>query len=160
MNGLLGLAFRVSKWANVFGGIILTLMMLITVTDVLLRSFGKPIVGTYELVGFCGALVLGFSIPFTSWVRGHIYVDILVQRLPQKGKMGFHVTTRGLAIALFLMTGWNLIKMGTDLLKSGEVSPTLQVPFYPVVYAIGVCCFIQCLVLLADVLKIFEGQYE
>ena len=160
MNGLLGLVFRVSKWANVFGGIILTLMMLITVTDVILRSFGKPIVGTYELVGFCGALVLGFSIPFTSWVRGHIYVDILVQRLPQKGKMGFHVTTRGLAIALFLMTGWNLIKMGTDLLKSGEVSPTLQVPFYPVVYAIGVCCFIQCLVLLADVLKIFEGQYE
>ena len=160
MSGLLRFAFRLSKWANIFGGIILTLMMLITVTDVILRSFGKPIVGTYELVGFCGALVLGFSIPFTSWVRGHIYVDILVQRLPQKGKMGFHVTTRGLAIALFLMTGWNLIKMGTDLLKSGEVSPTLQVPFYPVVYAIGVCCFIQCLVLLADVLKIFEGQYE
>jgi TRAP-type C4-dicarboxylate transport system permease small subunit len=160
MSGLLGFAFRLSKWANVFGGIILTLMMLITVTDVILRSFGKPIVGAYELVGFSGALVLGFSIPFTSWVRGHIYVDILVQRLPQKGKRGFHVTTRGLGIALFLMTGWNLIKMGTDLLKSGEVSPTLQVPFYPVVYAIGVCCFIQCLVLLADVLKIFEGQYE
>ena len=160
MSGMLGFVFRLSKWANVFGGIILTLMMLITVTDVILRSFGKPIVGSYELVGLSGALVLGFSIPFTSWVRGHIYVDILVQRLPRKGKRGFHVTTRGLAIALFLMTGWNLIKMGTDLLKSGEVSPTLQVPFYPVVYAIGVCCFIQCLVLLADILKIFEGQYE
>ena len=160
MSGMLGFTFRLSKWANVFGGIILTLMMLITVTDVILRSLGKPLVGAYELVGFCGALVLGFSIPFTSWVRGHIYVDILVQRLPQKGKAGFHVTTRGLAIALFLATGWNLIKMGTDLLKSGEVSPTLQVPFYPVVYAIGVCCFIQCLVLLADVLKIFGGQYE
>jgi TRAP-type C4-dicarboxylate transport system permease small subunit len=160
MNILLGFAFRLSKGANVFGGIILTLMMLITVTDVILRSFGKPIVGAYELVGFSGALVLGFSIPFTSWVRGHIYVDILVQRLPQKGKMGFHVATRGLAIGLFLMTGWNLVKMGGDLLKSGEVSPTLQVPFYPVVYAIGVCCFIQCLVLLADILKIFEGQYE
>ena len=160
MNGLLGFAFRLSKWANVFGGIVLTLMMLITVTDVVLRSFGKPIVGTYELVGLCGALVLGFSIPFTSWVRGHIYVDILVQRFPRRGKMGFNVATRCLAIGLFFMTGWNLIKMGGDLLKSGEVSPTLQVPFYPVVYAIGICCFIQCLVLLADILKIFEGQYE
>jgi len=160
MSGLLGFAFRLSKWANVFGGTILTLMMLITVTDVILRSFGKPIVGAYELVGFSGALVLGFSIPFTSWLRGHIYVDILVQRLPQKSKRGFHVTTRVLGIALFLMTGWNLIKMGADLLKSGEVSPTLQVPFYPVVYGIGVCCFIQCLVLLADILKVFEGQYE
>jgi hypothetical protein len=33
-------------------------------------------------------------------------------------------------------------------------------PFYPVVYAVGVCCFIQCLVLLADVLKIFEDKYD
>ena len=160
MSGLLGFVFRLSKWSNVFGGFVLTVMMLITVTDVILRSFGKPIVGTYELVGFSGALVLGFSIPFTSWVRGHIYVDILVQRLPRAGKMGFHAATRGLAIGLFFMTGWNLIKMGADLLKSGEVSPTLQVPFYPVVYAIGICCFIQCLVLVADILKIFEGRYE
>ena len=160
MNGLLQFAFRLSKWTNVFGGIILTLMMLITVTDVILRSLGKPIVGAYELVGFCGALVLGFSIPLTSWVRGHIYVDILVQKLPQRGKMGFHVTTRLLSMGLFSMTGWNLIKMGTDLLNSGEVSPTLQVPFYPVVYGIGICCFIECLVLLADILKVFEGRYE
>ena len=160
MNGLLGFTFRLSKWTNVFGGAILTLMMLITVTDVILRLFGKPIVGAYELVGFSGALVLGFSIPFTSWVRGHIYVDILVQKLPQRGKMGFHIATRFLSIGLFSMTGWNLIKMGTDLLKSGEVSPTLQVPFYPVVYGIGICCFVQCLVLLTDILKIVEGGYE
>ncbi len=160
MSGISGFTFKLSKWINVFGGIVLTVMMLITVTDVILRSFGKPIVGTYELVGLSGALVLGFSIPFTSWVRGHIYVDIFVQRFPQKGKMVFHVATRCLAIGLFSMTGWNLIKMATDLLKSGEVSPTLQVPFYPVVYAIGSCCFIQCLVLVADILKIFEGRYE
>ena len=160
MSGLLGFAFRLSKWANVMGGIILTLMMLITVTDVVLRSFGKPIVGIFELVAFSGALVLGFSVPFTSWVRGHIYVDFLIQRLPQKAKMAFQVATRCAGMGLFLMIGWNLIKMGTDLYKSGEVSPTLQVPFYPVVYGIGICCFIQCLVLWGDVLKIFGGKYE
>jgi TRAP-type C4-dicarboxylate transport system permease small subunit len=160
MSGLLGIAWRLSKWANGISGIVLTLMMLITVTDVILRSFGKPIVGAFELVAFSGALVLGFSVPFTSWVRGHIYVDFLIQRLPRTMRMVFHTATRCLGIGLFFVIGWNLIKMGADLSKSGEVSPTLQMPFYPVVYAVGVCCFIQCLVLLADVLKIFEDKYE
>jgi lipopolysaccharide export LptBFGC system permease protein LptF len=74
--------------------------------------------------------------------------------------MVFHTATRCLGIGLFFVIGWNLIKMGADLSKSGEVSPTLQMPFYPVVYAVGVCCFIQCLVLLADVWKVFEDKYE
>jgi hypothetical protein len=46
-----------------------------------------------------------------------------------------------------------------DLQRIGEVSPTLKIPFYPVVYAAGVCCFIQCLVLVCDVVKIFGGRY-
>jgi TRAP-type C4-dicarboxylate transport system permease small subunit len=134
--------------------------MSLTMADVILRSFKRPIVGTYELVAFSGALAIGFSIPFTSWVRGHIYVDILVLRLSQTARMIFHLATRFLGMGLFFVIGWNLIKMGLDLYKSGEVSPTLQMPFYPIVYGIGISCLIQCLVLFADVLKIFEGEYE
>jgi len=160
MGGRFGFIFQISKWANVIAGVTLTLMMLITVADVILRPLGRSIVGIFELVAFSGALVLGFSVPFTSWVRGHIYVDFLVQRLPRTTRMVFHTATRCLGIGLFFVIGWNLLEMGADLSKSGEVSPTLQMPFYPVVYAVGVCCFIQCLVLLADVWKVFEDKYE
>ena len=48
-----------------------------------------------------------------------------------------------MGLGLFLMIGWNLIKMGRDLYKSGEVSPTLQMPFYPVVYGVGFAALIQ-----------------
>ena len=47
-----------------------------------------------------------------------------------------------------------------DIQKSGEVSPTLHLPFYPVAYAVGVVCFFQCLVLFCDIIKIFGGKYE
>ena len=160
MNGLNGIIFRLAKWTNVVAGIVLTGMMLLTVADVILRSGGKPIVGSFELVAFCGAVVIGFSIPFTSWVRGHIYVDFFIQKLPQTARRIFHLATRCLGIGLFLMIGWNLVKMGMDLSKSGEVSPTLQMPFYPVVYGIGICCLIQCLVLIGDIGKILGGKYE
>ncbi len=49
--------------------------MLLTVADVVLRLLGRPIVGTYELVALGGAVAIGLSLPLTSWVRGHIYVD-------------------------------------------------------------------------------------
>lgn len=151
---------RISQWANALAGITLTLIMGITVADVILRSCGRPIVGIFELVAYAGAVVIGFSIPFTSWVRGHIYVDFFVQRFPLPVRKGIHTATRGLGMGLFVMIGWNLFLMGRDLYKSGEVSSTLQMPFYPVVFGIGFCCFIQALVLAGDIVKIFRGQYE
>jgi TRAP-type C4-dicarboxylate transport system permease small subunit len=149
-----------SRFLNTIAGISLIFLMSLTMADVVLRLFKRPIVGTYELVAYLGAVVIGFSIPFTSWVRGHIYVDFLILKLSSTSQKIFHVFTRCLAMGLFLMVGWNLVKMGMDLQGSGEVSPTLHMPFYPIVYAIGFCCFAQFLVLLSDVLKIFEGQYE
>jgi hypothetical protein len=65
-----------------------------------------------------------------------------------------------LGIGIFFLIGWNLIKFGMDLHKSGEVSATLTMPFYPVAYGLAVTCFIQCLVLVCDILKISGGKYE
>ena len=160
MRGLLSSVKGLSRFFNLISGITLTLMMSLTVSDVILRFFRRPIVGTYELVAFSGAVVIGFSIPLTSWVRGHVYVDFLILRFSQKTRNIFNIITRCLAIWLFLMIGWNLLKYGMDLYRSGEVSPTLEIPFYPVAYGIGICCFIQCLVLFCDILKILGGEYE
>ncbi len=157
---LLQCTYRTSKGIYTFAGITLIFMMIVTVADVILRTLGRPIVGVYELVAFSGAVVVGFSIPFTSWVRGHIYVDFLVLKLSPATRKFFHLGTRAMAFVLFFMIGWNLLKVGSDLWKSGEVSPTLQMPFYPVVYGVGVSCLIQCLVLLADMVKIRRGKYE
>jgi TRAP-type C4-dicarboxylate transport system permease small subunit len=160
MDGFLRIIFRLSKGANVLAGITLTVIMLITVSDVLLRSFGKPIVGIFELVALFGAVVIGFSIPFTSWVRGHIYVDFFILKFPLKIRKSVHIATRSLGVGLFLLIGWNLAQMGFDLSRSGEVSPTLQMPFYPIVYGIGMVCGIQALVLFGDIVKVFREEYE
>ena len=33
-------------------------------------------------------------------------------------------------------------------------------PFYPIAYGVAVSCFIQCLVMVCDIVKIFGGKYE
>lgn len=160
MERLLNGVGRLSRTINVIAGIAITFIMLLTVFDVILRYFRKPIVGTYELVAFSGAVVIGFALPLTSWMRGHIYVDFFTGKLPKTARAIFNLITRSLGIALFLLIGWNLIKVGMDLQQSGEVSLTLQLPFYPVAYGVAFSCFVQCLVLLADMAKIVRGEYE
>jgi TRAP-type C4-dicarboxylate transport system permease small subunit len=160
MKTVLNAVEAAGRYANILAGISITFIMLITVADVILRSFRRPILGTYEIVAFSGAIVIGFALPLTSWVRGHIYVDFFIARFSRKVQNGFNILTRCMGIFLFSMIGWNLIKMGLDLSRSGEVSLTLKVPFYPVVFGVGVCCFLQCLVLICDLLKIAEGKYE
>ena len=160
MKGFLSGVERIGKFLNVIAGISLTFLMLLTITDVILRMFKKPVVGTYELVAFSGAVVIGFSMPLTSYVRQHIFVDFFILKFSQKVRNVFNIATRCLVIALFFLIGWNMLKYARDLQKSGEVSLTLQMPFYPVAYGVGVCCFILCLVFVCDIMKISKGEYE
>lgn len=151
---------HLSSGSNVVAGIAITFIMLLTVLDVILRSFRMPITGAYELVAFSGAIVIGFSLPMTSCVRGHIFVDFFILKLPPWARAVCNVLTRCLGIGLFSLIGWNLVKVGMSLARSGEVSLTLKLPFYPVAHGLAFCCFVQCLVLVADLVKISRGQYE
>lgn len=150
----------ISRFLHGIAGVSLVFLMLLTICDVVLRAFGHPIPGTYELVGFAGAIAIGFAMPFTSWVRGHVYVDFFLGRLPKKGRVAFHFVTRLLAVGLFGLLGYNLVKYGMDLRACGEVSPTLELPFYPAVFGLAVASFLQGVVLLCDIPKIFTGEYE
>jgi TRAP-type C4-dicarboxylate transport system permease small subunit len=139
-------------------GAALGLLMLLTIADVVLRILGRPIVGTYELVGLGGAVAIGLSLPLTSWVRGHIYVDSFVARLPRLPRAILSVATRLLVLALFLLIGWNLIKYALDLRAAGEVTPTLRVPFFPVTLGVGAACLVECLVMVSDIVKILSSN--
>ena len=160
MGWFLDKVWKLSRLINFIGGVSLSFIMFLTVADIILRSFRRPILGTYEIVAFSGAVVIGFSLPYTSWMRGHVYTDFLILRFSQKIRNIFNILTRFFSIGLFILIGWNLILYGMDLKKAGEVSPTLTMPFYPVAYGLGISCFIQCLVLLCGILKIFGGKYE
>jgi len=160
MEGFLKTINGISRFLNIIAGNSLTFLMLLTITDVILRGFKSPVPGTYEVVAFAGAVVIGFSMPLTSWMRAHIFVDFFILKFSQKGSDIFNIFTRCMVVVLFFLFGWNMIKYAMDLQKSGEVSLTLQMPFYPIAYGVGVCCFIQCLVMVCDIVKISGGKYD
>jgi TRAP-type C4-dicarboxylate transport system permease small subunit len=159
-KGFEGFIFRLARVMEIIAGIALVFIMTLTTFDVILRTFGRPIIGTYEMVAFGGGIIIGFGVPITSFVRGQIFVDFFYQKFPKGIQNLFNVVTRLMVMVLFLFLGWNLIKMASDMYRSGEVSLTLQLPFYPIAYGIGFACFVQLLVIVCDLMKIARGEYE
>jgi TRAP-type C4-dicarboxylate transport system permease small subunit len=155
MRAFVALCKRLTGWMNGVAGATLFIMMMLTVVDVVLRSVGKPFTGTYELVAIAGAIVVGFAVAQTSWDKGHIYVDFLIEKRSDAVKNAFFICTRVFGIAIFGLLAWNLFLKANHLYKSGEVSMTLHIPYYPAAYALAFCFVVECLVLIADIVKIF-----
>lgn len=141
-------------------GLALAFMLIFTLTDVVLRAFGMPIVGDYEIISYLGAVVVGFAIPYTSLLKGHIIVDFLLTKLPKNVGDVMQLATRILGIALFLWMGWNFVVMSLDLIKSKEVTPALRLPFYPISLGLAFCCIIQCFTFVSQIMKIVGVRHE
>jgi TRAP-type C4-dicarboxylate transport system permease small subunit len=152
---------KLSCWMQTVSGAALVFIVLITVADVCLRNLARqPIVGAYEMVGLAGAIVIGFAIPVTSLLKGHIFVDVLIRALPKGWQKAFNIATRLLGILIFCLIAWNLFLYANGLLASGEVTLTRRLPFYPIAYGLSACCVIQGLVLIADIVRIIGGTDE
>ena len=160
MEGLMRTVLKLSKMTSLLAEVTLTVMMLLTVSDVVLRSFGRPILGTYEIIAFLGAVAVGFSVPISSWMRTHVRVDLLLSHLSPKRKDMLNIATRCVVLAFFILLSWRLVAYGMHLQQANEVSITLRMPFYPIAYGLAVSFVVQCFVLICDILKIQGGTYE
>jgi len=160
MRGFLAGVLKINQVMRGVAAVSLTCMMLLTTLDVVLRLFGKPIPGAVEIIAICGGIVIGFTVPISFWMRGHIAVDFVLNRLARPVKNLINVITRCVGIGLCLLISWNSMKIGTGMHKAAEVSGTLELPLYPVEYALAFCFLVLSIVLLCDILKIFGGTYE
>ena len=141
-------------------GLTLAFMLLFTLTNVVMRAFGKPIVGDFEIISFLGAVVIGFAIPYTSLNKGHVCVDFLLAMLPRTASDRIELATRIVCIALFLWLAWNFVLVSLDLIKNKEVTPMFRLPYYPISFGLAFCCVMQCVTLVSQIARIVGGRHE
>ncbi len=151
------LVHHISERANRLSAAAVVLMMMLTTADVIMRFFRHPIPGTYEMVGFLGAVVIAFALPYTSIQKGHIAVEFLVQKFPRAARIMINALNAFVSTILFAVVFWQSVKYAHSLKLNGEVSPTLQMPVYPVVYGVAVGCALLCLVLLMEFIRQLRG---
>jgi TRAP-type C4-dicarboxylate transport system permease small subunit len=150
----------ISKWLRSISAVALTFLLSLTVLDVILRAVWKPIVGVYEIVSLSGAVVIAFALPLTSWEKGHVYMDFVIDRLSDGTQRVFYVATRVLVILFFVTLGIALLVLAAEFKSSGELLLTLKFPVYPMTYVISGICFLQAVVVFFDILRELGGKHE
>ncbi len=148
-----------SSLFNMVASASLVVMMLLSCSDIFMRYlFNSPITGTYDIVGLSGAVLASFAMPYTMLKKGHVAVEILIQSLSRGKQLIIETFTHLLGISLFLLLVWQAILLSRDMKAAGEVTPTLLLPFYPIVYCMAVCFFGLCLAILFNLLHVWTKR--
>ena len=142
------------------GGFFLGIMIFLTCANIFLRLVWTPIIGTFELMGYFGAIITAFALGYAQIKRTHIAVDILVIRFSKKTQRILNSINYFICMVFFAIVSWQVAKYATTLYRTGEVTETLRVIYYPFTYGVALGCALLSLVFLTDLLKSFLEEKE
>ena len=130
----------------------------LTVVDIVLRRFRMPVDFAYEIVMLLAAITVAFSMPQATLERKHVKVDFLMEKVPRCWRKAMGVFTRLLGMGIFAIFGWRVFVQAYKFSRVGQMTPSLEFPEHPIVYAVGVCCFFVCLAFLADLVRTVKEE--
>lgn len=132
------------------GGVALLVLMMLAVVNVGMGLIGKSLHGAYELMGYCGAVAIAFSLGGSQRRKDHILVDVLTRHFPEWVNRLLDVTKYILSMIFFGLVSWKLFQYGMMKIQSGELSSTLKIPFYPFVFCVALGFALLVITLLID----------
>ena len=155
MNSVL---YKINRMLLIAAGICLIAMIALTSANIVLRLLWVPVRGTYELMGFFGALVTSFALGYTQLQKGHIAVDILINSFPRRTKRILEAIN-GIAIMVFFsVMAWQISRKAWVLHTTGEVTETLRIIYYPFTYGVALGCGFLAMVFLWELVRVFTTE--
>ena len=127
------------------GSFFLAMVMIIIFANIVLRPFGKVVPGSFETVELIIVITIAFSLSLTGMHKGHVQVDLLIKRFPDKIQNFFNLLNN-----LFSMIFW--VAMSVCAFAIGyqkgwsEITDYFRLPYLPfrVVFAIGLLLLAIC----------------
>jgi TRAP-type C4-dicarboxylate transport system permease small subunit len=158
MKSLAGIVQRTSRIMDKLAGICFFSVMLLIVSNIILRGiFNKPILGTYEVVGFLSAMGIGFALAHCALQDGHIAVDFIFTKLSPKTQTRLDIILSTLVLLFWSAVFIYLIKYARHMMAKGMVSPSAEIPVYPFILMIGLGLMGLCAVLLYKLMVSLKG---
>ncbi len=148
---------QASLWVNrslaAAAGVALAGMMLFTAFDVLMRSLGTPVAGSFEVIGWLSAAAMALALGDVQVHKGHVAMTLVSDRLKGRTAALLEAINSLVALGLFGCAAWVILRYGTVLRETGSLSETLQVAVYPWVYVVALGFAGLTLALFIDLLR-------
>ncbi len=142
------------------GGFFLAAMVILTCANIFLRAVWVPVRGTFELMGFFGAVVTAFALGHTQRSKGHIAVDILLNAFAPNIRRVLMIFSYGLCAVFAGLAAWQVTVKAMVLLRTGEVTETLRMIYYPFTFAVALGCLVLAVSLVVDVIVLIRAKKE
>jgi len=158
--GLERLSELLRRGLMIAGGVSLLALTLLATMNVILRIFQVPVSGTYEVVSFLGAIVTAGALGYTQKRKDHIVVDILSEKFPAPVKRELDRISYILILVFFSIVSWQTFVYAKRLMRTGELSETLKIAYYPFVFLVGIGFAVLSLTSFLDLIETFWPRAE
>ena len=142
------------------GSSMIALMMFLTVADVIARGFfDKSVYGAYELSEFMLVIVVFFSMAGCQLFKGHITIDLVVSRFPQRARDIIDSIMYVVFLIMFCIFTWVLTDYAIREI-GGDISGMLHIPVFPFIFMAALGSALFSLVILMHLLIFLAGALK
>jgi TRAP-type C4-dicarboxylate transport system permease small subunit len=122
---------RVTLWLARIGSVGLAGMMFLTLFDVIGRAFGHPIAVSVEVTEIIMGMMIYLGLGYTTFLRGHIRVDILIINMSPRVQSVLDFITGIIALFIAVLVSWRLWIYANSRLVNGDLTQIGEVPVWP-----------------------------
>ncbi len=160
MNKLQKIIARINRLFVWISGTALILMMALGFGNVLSRLCWRPIRGTFEIIGFLGAVTIALALGTTQIHKNHVAVDIVTSRYSPGWKKATAIISYLITAPFFFVVAWQITLWGINIMQTGETSETLGIIYYPFVFIVASGFFFLALILLFDLARVILPESD
>ena len=122
---------RATLWLARCGSAGLAIMMFLTLFDVIGRAFDYPITGSVEVTELIMGLMIYLGVGYTTFLRGHIRVDILITNFSPRTQAILDSFTGIVALAITILISWHLFRLASGLLNNNDTTQIWEISLWP-----------------------------
>ncbi|MEA1921360.1 MAG: TRAP transporter small permease [Pseudomonadota bacterium] len=149
-NSFRNFLIRFQQFKLLLAGISLLLMVIIGFANVVCRNLWQPLKGSFELIGYLGAITIALSLGSAQLEKKHIIVDIITRKYSPGWRRLTSTIGHFCGALFFSLAAWQTWLWGDTIRQAGETSETLHMVFYPFIYLTAFGFAFLALVLVSD----------
>ncbi|MFC1535115.1 TRAP transporter small permease [Thermodesulfobacteriota bacterium] len=151
-----GIVYWLINVGTVIGSVFMVVLMLLIVTNIIMRFFKSPILGHYELVELFALVAVSFALVYAAMHKTHVAIEVLVSRFPQRVQAALEVFTSLFGLGFWAIIFWASAGIIPERVMKGETSHTLEIPYLPFRLFWVSALLLFCLVLIIDIVKAWQ----